>query len=428
MKYKQQELPHGGKLYYIKNAYNNSTMVDVVFDSGARYDTIPGIAHFTEHMFFTGTNKLSKEEITKKYFDFIGVNAFTRIEDITFTGQLFTNEFEDYLKTVQLMITESTFSKENVDKEIPIVQQEIARRKDKHDIISDYLNDYNLNGLNEFKDTILGSQKSVASIKSEDVKSFVNKFFVANNLDVFVASPISFNKVKRLVINNLSNKLPIIENFKKDPYCYYNVKSCNFYKIEHQDIGKNYLYINFSLNKNRWDFNFKYKFGLVLDMINDTSRGMMKSLRLDKSLTYGAYIYPRYLEENGYLCFRTECDKQNVNEIIKTLAEYLQNVYKNGFTDEQLNQAKRQYEYSQMTKEEYLRRDFFKLYNLKYYNKIIDIKEKLKIIKETTLDECNNLFKEVFKNASVSMTLYGNATKEDVVTKAEFKKLFNISK
>ena len=51
-RYKQINLSKGGKLYYVKNNISKSTMVRISFDCGSRVDTIPGLAHFTEHMFF----------------------------------------------------------------------------------------------------------------------------------------------------------------------------------------------------------------------------------------------------------------------------------------------------------------------------------------------------------------------------------------
>lgn len=426
MKYKQTTLPHGGKLYYVKNTINESTAVDINFDCGSRYDTIPGLAHFTEHMFFTGTDKLNKEEIAKKYFDFIDVNAGTSVRYINFNGQIFTKELADYLSTVALMITESSFSEENVKNEIPVVQQEIARQKDKFKTLSAWANDNLLFDRPEFKNTTLGSQKSVGSITSKDVKEYVSKYFVANNLEVFVSSPYSLNKVKKLVVNNLENKLPHIENFKKDPYFYYSVKNCDFYKVQKADINKCYVYINFALERNRWDFNFKRKFGLVLDMLNDYSEGILNALRLKKSLVYGAGINDGYFEENGVVGFSTECDKENVSEICVTLANYLKDLVKNGFTQEQLDKAKRLYEYGEATKEIRLKKLTGKLYQFKYYNKVLDEKEAKKVVKLTTLEECNTLFKEVFENPKVSMLVYGNAEKQDVLTKTEFNKLFKI--
>jgi len=424
MKYKQTTLPHGGKLYYVKNNINESTSVDIFFDCGSRCDWIPGLAHFTEHMFFTGTDKLSKEDIAKKYFDFINVNAATSTRYICFNGQVFSQEFADYLKTVALMITESSFSEENVQKEIPVVQQEIARAKDKFKTMSAWAVDYLTFGNKEFKNTTLGSQKSVASIKSEDVKKYVKEYFVSNNLEIFVSSPYSLKKIKKLVIKNLESILLYNNKFEKMPYFYYNVKNKDFYKIENKDIEKSYLYINFALNRNRWDFDFKRKFGLVLDMLNDYSEGVLNALRLKKSLVYSANIQDAYFEENGLVGFSTECDKENVNQIVSTLANYLKDIAKNGFTQEQLDKAKRLYEYGEATKEERLKKLTGKLYQFKYYNKILKEKEAKKVIKSTTIEECNALFKEVFENPTVSMLVYGNAKKEEIMSKAEFNKLF----
>ena len=117
MKYKKITLPHGGVLYYTKNKINASTMLRLNFDCGSRCNTIDGLAHFTEHMFFTGTKTLTKEDVAKKYFDFINANAYTSMKSICFEGQIFTNELEEYLKTVAMLITESSFGQKNVDKE-----------------------------------------------------------------------------------------------------------------------------------------------------------------------------------------------------------------------------------------------------------------------------------------------------------------------
>ena len=45
--------------------------------------------------------------------------------------------------------------------------------------------------------------------------------------------------------------------------------------------------------------------------------------------------------------------------------------------------------------------------------------------KRTTLDEINQMFKEVFVDSKVSMFVYGDAKKDDLPTKVEFNKLFN---
>ena len=129
MKFKKVKLSKGGTLYYTKNTINTSTAVEIGFDCGSRCNTIDGLAHFVEHMFFTGTKTMSKEDVAKRYFDFIDVNAYTSLQEIKFDGKIFTSELGNYLKTVAMMITESTFSQANVNKEIHVVCQEIATKK-----------------------------------------------------------------------------------------------------------------------------------------------------------------------------------------------------------------------------------------------------------------------------------------------------------
>ena len=65
-----------------------------------------------------------------------------------------------------------------------------------------------------------------------------------------------------------------------------------------------------------------------------------------------------------------------------------------------------------------------RLYQFKFYGKILDKKEAKQVIKSTTLEECNTLLREVFEKPTISAFIYGNAKKEDLMTKAELNKLF----
>lgn len=424
-KYKFITLPKGGKLAYTKNTISKTTSVEIVFDCGARYDTIPGLAHFTEHMFFTGTKTLTKEQVSKKYFDFMNVNAFTNSRNIAFTGNVFTNEFADYLSTVATLINESTFSQSNIDKEIPVVQQEIARSADNFKRKANEFYMYCLSNGDVYKNRVLGNEESVASIKSKHVKNYVKKFFVANNCWIYVSSPMNFSKVKKLVIDNLENKLNVNETLPQIPLFYGSVKNPTFYEIKYEDINKAYLFLGFNFNRKYEDVNFKYKFGVVTDMINDYSEGVLKHLRLNKSLTYSANFDATYDDKSSIVQFRTECDKKNINEIIETLAQYLKDLLKNGFTEEQLKKAKRDYDYSIAYQEPRTGRLMDKLYNFKFYGKILNQKAIRKLIKNITIEECNEMFKEVFAKPIVNIAIYGNVKEKDVLSKQEFEQTFN---
>ena len=189
-KYIATKLDNGAKLFYAKNKINKSTCVDVLFNCGSRCDTIPGLAHFTEHMFFTGTKTLSKEEISKKYATFIRTNAYTNVREIAFTGTIFSNELGNYLSTVAMLITESTFNQQAVENERKIINQEITEYSDKFEEIAHTFNLYNLYQIAPYKEkvTTVGSVKSIAKITSKDIKKFVKTYFVANNCEIYITS------------------------------------------------------------------------------------------------------------------------------------------------------------------------------------------------------------------------------------------------
>lgn len=422
-KCKSLDLPFGGKFYYVKNRLTKSTMVKLQFLCGAREDTIPGLAHFTEHMFFTGTKEKDKKQISKQYFDFINTNAFTNGTEICFVGNVFTNEFSSYLDTVTEMITKSTFSAKNVSAEIPVVQQEIAKSKDKYNRWAGENNNYNLLKNLALKNHVLGNEKSVASIKSNDVKNYVKKYFIANNLQAYVSSPMNIGKVKKL-LTRFAHSIPHRADFVPLPMIYSDIKDDSFYKIENKDINKTYLFLNFAFNRNYMERDYKTKCGAVRSMINDFTDGIQKQMRLEKSLVYGCGFSFSYYLTQAVATLSTECEKGNINDIIKTTADYIKGKLKDGFTQAELDKFKREWKYGDAVEEPRVTRYMNNLDTLALYGNVRKKKYIDRIIKDLTIDECNTIFREIFACPRVSLTTYGDATTKDVMSKAEFKKLF----
>ena len=425
-KYKNVNLNNGAVLRYSKNKLNKITNIEILFNGGAYKDTIPGLAHFVEHMFFTGTKELNKQEVSKKYFDFIGSNAHTTTKNISFTGKIFTKELQNYLATVATLITESTFTQEAVEQEKKVVCQEIARSEDRFGVKAGYFNDYNLTGLDCHKNTILGSTDSVNSIQSKDVKKFVKDYFVAENMEVYITSPISLGKVKKLVEKELVSIIASNPNFKKLPLFLPAKDYEFFYKVETKDIDKCYVFINFKSNLTYFDVEKKQKLNLMLDMVNETSEGIMKELRLEKSLIYGGGFYVTYSDKRSVLGFETECNKKNVNEVITTVKEYISKILTNGFEVELFNKVKRYSDYSEDSAEPKVGTKMNRLTQFKYHGKILEPKYLKKVRKETTLEECNNLFAEIFKKPELSVSIYGDIEKKELLTEKELKKIYGI--
>ncbi|MFQ6752289.1 MAG: insulinase family protein, partial [Clostridia bacterium] len=222
----------------------------------------------------------------------------------------------------------------------------------------------------------------------------------------------------------LITKIPSNKSFKKLPLYYYYTQNDDFLNIKADKIDKSYVNLNFFTNHHNSEHEYKVKLDLVLRMLNDISEGIKKDIRLKKSLVYGGGFHYVFNDKEGGVYFETECDAENINELLSTIANYLDNLSKSGFTAEQLTKAKREIQYAEDTKEPRASKNMSKLYDYKYFGKILNHDKMIKLAKSLTIEDCNTVFNDIFMNNKVALSIYGNADKSKIINKREFNRLF----
>ena len=427
MKYIEYKFPRGGVLRYVKNKVSKSTMFEIRFDGGTKQNTIPGLAHFCEHMVFGGTDKLSEEEVNEKYFDYIAVNAQTSLRDIAFTGNIITKDFPSYLDLLSDMLTKSTFSEDVVKKEAQVIKQEIASRRNDYRTKMYWLNNYNIFGSDYYKYGNLGTSKSVESTTGEDIKNFAKNNLVAENLIIHITSPVGFKKIKKLISEKLESTLNSNPNYKMLPIWGDAPKKEKFLSLKHEDIGKTYITINLIFKASAFDFESARIFRLVTSMMQETN-GLYKTLRIDNRLVYSFSLYTVYLGDYAILTFETNCDKENVNDVIRAYSQYIHEKLKNGFSDATLSKIKRKQLHKKETSEPRASVPLAKLDDLYYYGFMVDRKKYDKFEKTVTVEQCNNMFKDKILSSKASATIFGDITKSELIKKSEFDYLFDFKK
>ena len=422
---KYYKFDSGLTLLYDSNKINNSTSIDITFDCGARCDgNLAGLSHFCEHMFFTGTDKLSKHDVTKRYFDFIKCNAFTNYSEVLFTGHIMTNRLGEYLSAVQDMICNSTFSKQAVEEEKKIVIQEITRDADKHGSQAGRLKAYELYGLEHFNKGILGSKESVSQITSKDVKNYVKKYFVKNNCVISICTPLSFAKVKKLIKNNFDNLMPS-NNLKSLPYMQNKLLFDEKVALYHKDIDKNFFGVTFMLNRRGPDLKYRTLINMICNIIDDMSDGLTKKLRVDNSLIYSMDADYIINNQNSYIELATEICKENIKPCLDVIFDYIKELRQNGFSKEQFDKELKKNDYYWETLVITPERCQNDLDRYRFYNHFVSNKDIYNQVKSLTLDELNQTMRELFDNAKIQVFVYGNATKSDVYTIKQVLKKFN---
>ena len=414
----------GLTLLYENNTINKSTSIQLAFDCGSRCDgKLAGLSHFCEHMFFTGTSNLTRQEVSKRYFDFIKTNAFTSGNEIVFTGSIITARLGEYLQAVQDMICNSTFSDSAVEDEKKVIIQEIVRDADQHARHADIWRHYEMYQLEHFKLGVLGSQETVSQITSKDVKKYVKKYFVNNNCIISICTPLSFSKVKRIVKKYFESQMPT-SNLKPLPYSQDKLIWDEKVSLKHQDIDKNFLSVVFKSARKGGDLKYRVLMATIGNMIDDISDGLTKELRLDNNLIYAMDAYYMINKANSALELYTEISRENIKPCLDVIADYITRITKDGFSKTQFDKEMEKNEYYWQTYVQTPDNVRGNLVNLRFYGRFVSSKDIYDAVRQLTLEEVNSAVKELFATAKIQVLVYGNATKKDVYTINQIKNKF----
>lgn len=235
-----------------------NTFVSVTINVGYYQDTIPGIAHFLEHMLFMGTKNYPEENYFQKFiFDNGGhANAFTINEYTSYYYDISNDLFGKSMAIFSDFFINPIFKEDAINREINAIDGEHNK---------------NLNNsswrLNALLKEISGSNKfgtgnsttlNIPNISSY-LKTFFDKYYSANLIKISILSSLDINSIKlqldqtfaKIPNKNITLPAPIPIKFPKNKIVYYNAvnlhdKTCNIcwsIKIKDTPILNYLLYI-----------------------------------------------------------------------------------------------------------------------------------------------------------------------------------------
>ena len=177
---------------YIPHFHSVSLGVFVKVGSGNEIAADNGIAHFTEHVFFKGTEKRSAFDIVRE-MDSLGanMNAYTTKEMTGFYFQCVDDATDRCAEILSDLLLHSVFPPEELEKERGVVIEEIGMVEDQPDDLSQDLCSSAFWGDYPYGRTILGTAANVKSFTSDDVRAVVSRHYVSDNVVISNAGNIS---------------------------------------------------------------------------------------------------------------------------------------------------------------------------------------------------------------------------------------------
>ena len=186
----------------------SSATVSVWVRTGAAYekDDERGIAHFLEHMVFNGSENFPEGE-ADRVIEGVGgeLNAATSYDYTYYYINLPAEHWETALSVLSDLTLKPLIDQKHVEKEIPIVLEEIARSKDSpHEVFTEeFLK--KLYRRAPYRFPILGFEETVSSFTAEKVRKFYERFYTPGRIFVVVEGNVNgenvFEKVEEFFGN-----------------------------------------------------------------------------------------------------------------------------------------------------------------------------------------------------------------------------------
>jgi predicted Zn-dependent peptidase len=195
-------LGNGVRILTKQMPYARSVSMGVWVNIGAR-DESPsqnGLSHMIEHMIFKGTLKRTAYQIAKE-FDAIGgqTNAFTSFETTCYHARVMDSQLETMVDILSDIFLNSVFDEKEVEKERPVIFQEISMVEDTPEEYIHILSCNNYWGDNSLGRSILGTRENVIQFNAAMLKEFFKRYYQPNHIVISAAGNISHAHLVNLV-------------------------------------------------------------------------------------------------------------------------------------------------------------------------------------------------------------------------------------
>jgi predicted Zn-dependent peptidase len=173
--------------------YVRSVSMGVWVNVGAR-DESPeenGLSHLIEHMIFKGTRQRTAYQIAKE-FDAIGgqTNAFTAMESTCYHARVLETHLGTMVDILTDIFLNSVFDASEVERERPVILQEIGMVEDNPEEYIHILSGKNYWGDNPLGRSILGSPENILRFDATAVRDFFHRCYQPDRILIAAAGKV----------------------------------------------------------------------------------------------------------------------------------------------------------------------------------------------------------------------------------------------
>ncbi len=329
----------GLRLAYTQN--DNTRSVGVIVGcgvgSGNETEETNGISHFIEHNVFKGTTTRSSFDIVNE-LDMLGAqsNAYTSKMQTAFYTISMDTEVEKCVEILSDILTNPTFDEKEMESERKVILEEIAMSEDDNDGVCQDLVAEAFYGANSpFGRTIIGPAKNVKKFTKADVLDYKSKNYVSKDIVISISGHISFDEAKRLCEKYFVDKFPKddLREWKDKP-----ILTTPKYLSKFKDIEQANIYL--AMPSCGAYSPLKHATRVALEIFGGgMSSRLFQEVREKHGLAYSVYAYNSMLINPGITDLYIGTNKNSVQKSIELTKKVIEEVAKNGFTDDEIKKG-----------------------------------------------------------------------------------------
>ena len=380
---------------FVKDSRLPLTSVEFIFkNSGALASSKAGLATLSADLLNEGT---AKDGAIKFANDLeskaIELSANAGNETFVFSIDTIKEQFDFGLSKLISLIQDPNYTEETF-KKIQAKRLAVLTRKDDD---YDYIANNGLKSLlfsgTPLANPRLGTKESISVLKLNDIKEFLQKHLLLENLIVVIGGDFSEDEAKEVAKKFAS----ALKSGKSEELKKIVASDKEQVKEVSKETKQAYIYfgapysVDISQKKER-------VIGKVASFILGSSgfgSRLMEEIRVKRGLAYSAYSRFVVNKTNSYFMGYLQTKLESQKEAQKIVKEVVENFVKNGATKEELEGAKKFYLGSEPLRVETLNQRVSRAFNEYYSGVGLGFsKEELKIIENLTLDELNSFIKK----------------------------------
>lgn len=314
--------------------------VDAWCGTGAacEVDSLNGISHFFEHMFFKGTERHPRGEMDKIIKGLGGINnAGTSVE---YTHYYVTVPSENYLVAVDVLsdaLVNSSFEPEEVTRERDVIKAEIRRKEDApaSKVFVVFQKAFGVG--TPYEMPVLGTFETLDRVDQTAFKNYLREKYTSDNVAVVVTGDVNTKDIAEAIakyFENIPRGKPALAEFRvAEP----TAESAG---TEYKEVNRGYIMLGY-LTEGRRNKAESLALEVAATILGDGRSSMLyQSLIEQKKLANSVSAWSWDLRQAGALGVDASFDPGKEDSVKAAIVEEVARLAKSGPTAEELSKAK----------------------------------------------------------------------------------------